>query len=141
MVVVEETDWYYVNNNNVQKWKTYTKTCSKSSCLWMMKDFDCKFLKKIHVVHIADGLQLAIHRNLHRNVHFSVSDKRILIFLKSYCKYNYTKIEFYRSDKTNTKIKNLIVINNFSDNLKNLCYSNLNPSLTLDKIKKVVGRG
>ena len=117
-VVVEETDWDYVNNNNVQKWKTYTKTCSESNCLWIRKGFDFKFLKKIHLVHIVDGLQLVIHRKLHRNVNFSISDKRILIFLKSYCKYNDMKITFYGSDKTYTKIENLIVINSFSDNLK-----------------------
>ena len=115
---MEETDWDYVNDNNMQNWKSYTKTCSKSSCLWMRKGFDCKFIKKIHVVHISDGLQLVIHRNLHRNVHFSVSDKRILIFLKSYCKYNDMKIAFYRSDKTYTKVENLIVMNNFSEAFK-----------------------
>ena len=136
-VVVEETDWDYVNKNNMQNWKSYVKTCSENSCLWMRKGFDCKFIKRIHVVHISDGLQLVIHRNLHRNVHYSISDKRILMFLNSYCKYTDMKIAFYRPDQTYTKLENIIVMNNFSDNFKNECYRKLKPSLTLDKIKKM----
>ena len=102
----------------------------------MRNGFDPMYITKAHVILIPDGLQLVIHKNLHRNIHYSVSDNKFLKHLRSFCNFNDIKIAVYKEDRSYTKVENIIVINNFSSNLKKLCYSKLKPNETLDMIKK-----
>ena len=117
-------------------WKVYIRTCSDINCCWMRNGFDQMYIAKVHVILIPDGLQLVIHKNLHRNIHYCVSDKNFVRHLHSFCNFNDIKIAVYKEDRSYTKVDNIIVINNFSSILKKLCYSKLKPSETLDMIKK-----
>ena len=86
---------------------------------------------------MSEGSQLVIHNNLHRNIHYSVSDKRMLRVLDLFCKFNDIKIAVYKSDRSYTKADNIIVINKFSDEFQKVCYNKLKPSMTLGLIKEL----
>ena len=135
-VVVEETNWDYVMSGKYSRWKAYIRTCSDINCCWMRNGLVQMYIAKVHVILIPDELQLVIHNNLHRNIHYSVSDKNFVRHLHSFCNFNDIKIAVYKEDRSYTKVDNIIVINNFSSNFKKLCYSKLKLSETLDMIKK-----
>ena len=110
-VVVEELVEY---DNNQRQFCAYCKHLKKTKQdMWKRELFMPCFLKKVHVVMVSESMQFVIHKNLHINLHYSISDNKKLKMLVSFCKFSTIEVAVYKTDTTYTNINNVVVLNNF----------------------------
>ena len=110
-VVVEELVEY---DNHQRQFSAYCKQLKKTKQdMWKRELFMPRFLKKLHVVMVSDSMQFVIHKNLHMNLHYSISDNKKLKMLVSFCKFSAIKVAVYKTDTTYTNINDVVVLNNF----------------------------
>ena len=86
---------------------------SDNDHIWNRDFFMTKFLKKIHTIMVSDRLQLVFHKNLHVNLHYSISKRRNLILIHAFG--NFAGIDFivYNADTTYVDFDGVVVLNNF----------------------------
>ena len=76
-----------------------------------------KFLKKIHIVMVSDTMQLVFHKNLHVNLHYSISQQKNLDMITAYCNFSGITVTSYSTDASYTDFDDVVVLNNFEQSL------------------------
>ena len=140
-VVVEETCMHHVNT---PEWKKYCKNMKRDNeQIWSREFFMPKFLKKIHIVMVSNTMQLVFHKNLHVNLHYSISRQKNLDMITAYCDFSGINVTSYNTDTSYTDFDNVVVLNNFKQSvitqyMKRLQAENVMDILT-KKGKKIKG--
>ena len=137
-VVVEEAVKY---DNNLRQFGAYCKQLKKTKeDMWNRELFMPCFLKKVHVVMVSESMQFVIHKNLHINLHYSISDNRRLKMLVSFCKFSAIKIAVYKTDTTYTNINDVVVLNNFRTSDVEIIRERLEAVKAMEILRKSKGK-
>ena len=99
-VVVEKTLMEHINT---QEWKTY---CQK------IKDNN-EHMRKIDLFRVdsikKDTMQLVFHKNLHVNLHYSISKEKHLNMIQAYCKFSGIDVIVYNNDTSYYDFDSVVV--------------------------------
>ena len=65
--------------------------CKNMKCnndqIWNRDFFMTKFLEKIHIIMVSDTLQLVFNKNLHVNLHYSISQNNNMDMILAFCNF------------------------------------------------------
>ena len=137
-VVVEELVEY---DNHQRQFCAYCKQLKKTKQdMWKRELFMPRFLKKVHVVMVSDSMQFVIHKNLHMNLHYSISDNKRLKMLVSFCKFSVIEVAVYNTDTTYTNINNVVVFNNFANSDVEIIHERLEAVKAMEILRKTKGK-
>ena len=137
-VVVEEA---VDNDNNQRQFCAYCRQLKKTKQdMWKRELFMPCFLKKVHVVMVSEYMQFVIHKNLHMNLHYSISDNKRLKMLVSFCKFSAIEVAVYKTDTTYTNINDVVVLNNFRTSDVEIIRDRLEAVKAMEILRKSKGK-
>lgn len=112
-ILVEETNFEVLSTKH---WQSYCKDIKgKSLDMWERSLFQPTFLKKLHIVMVSDSFQLVIHKNLHVNLHYSVSSHIRLNKIVGYSKFSDIEVKVYALQDSYTSFEDIVVLNHINE--------------------------
>ena len=125
---------------NTQEWKThFRKIKDNNEHMWNRELFRVDYIKKVHIIMVSDAMQLVFHKNLHVNLHYSISNKKHLKMIQAFCKFSGIDVIGYNNDTSYYDFDNVVVSNSF-EHSQIKSYQNKLQATNLMNVLSKIGR-